>query len=409
MKELMKKYARLLVEVGVNIQKGQELVIRCPVERADFARLCVEAAYAAGCSEVTVFWQDDFVARQRFLHADASVFENIPRWQYHFLTDHAVDGAAVLSLSGANPENLVGVEPSRLRAAERAQATQLTEYRRLQMTDSFQWCIGGVATEGWAKKVFPNAANPVSELWQAIFKTALVREGEDPVQLWRNKQADFERRTAYLNQKHYKALHYRNSLGTDLVIGLPDGHIWQGGSSKAKREGNTVFLPNIPTEEIFTAPSRSDINGVVYASMPLVKNGSVAENFSFTIKDGRITDVKAEKGLDMLLSALDADENARRFGEVALVPCDSAIFKLGTLFYNTLYDENASCHLAFGAAYPDTIEGGSEMSPEEFEKAGGNNSGIHVDFMIGTTDLSIDGIDASGNPEPVFINGNFAF
>lgn len=408
MKEaVLKKYARLLVEVGVALQKGQKLVVRGPVERADFLRLCVEAGYDAGASEVIVSWRDDFVTRQKYLRADAEVFDSVPAWEVHFLTDYAKADTPVLSLTGADPEALQGVDPVRLLANAKASAEQLKEYRRLQMTDFFRWCVAGVATEKWAEKVFPNAADPVEALWEAILSVSMVDEESDPVALWREKQRVFEHRTQHMNERHYKALHYRNSLGTDLVVGLPAGHIWAGGSSGGG--DRPLFLPNIPTEEIFTAPSRTEVNGVVCAALPLVLNGGVVEGLRFTVKDGYITGAEAEKGRELLLASLNSDPGARRFGEVALVPYDSPISNRKTLFYNTLYDENASCHFAFGAAYPETIQGGSEMSEEAFEAAGGNNSGTHVDFMVGTADLSIDGILPDGTVEPVFVDGNFAF
>lgn len=407
MDERMTQYARLLVEVGANIQKGQELLLIAPVERADFVRLCVEAAYKAGAKDVTICWRDDFETRQKYLYADSSVFEHVPAWRYHMYTDIAKRGGALLSLTAVDPNNLSGVDPARTLAAERAQAAEMKEFRALQMTDSIQWCIGGVPIESWAKKVFPNEENCVDKLWNAIFKTALVEHGGDAVSLWREKQKDFVRRTKHLNERKYKALHYKNSLGTDFTVGLPEGHIWEGGSSLSR--SGVLFLPNIPTEEIFTAPSRMSVNGVICASLPLIKNGNIASGFKFTVKDGKITDVAAEKGLEVLKAAIDVDEGARRFGEVALVPYDSAISQMNTLFYNTLYDENASCHFAFGAAYPGTIAGGEDMTDEQFMAAGGNVSGTHVDFMVGTPDLSIDGICEDGSVEQVFVNGVFAF
>lgn len=407
MQKRIKEYARLIVEAGVNIQKGQGLILNAPVECADFAREVVSAAYAAGCREVLVNWRDDAVSRERFLHADSDVFGSIPRWQYHFLTDHAVDGWAFLSLDGSDPDNLNGVDPERLRASAAARASGLTEYRRLQMKDSFQWCIAGVPVMAWAKRVFPDSKEPVAELWNAILNTAEVVDGGDAVERWRAKQKQFEHRTSVLNDKHYKALHYKNSLGIDLTVGLAKNHVWQGG--RGISEKGVPFLPNIPTEEIFTCPDKDNIDGIVYSSMPLIHDGNVADRFCFTVKGGRITDVKAERGLEVLLSSLDTDEGARHFGEVALVPYDSPISQMKTLFYDTLYDENASCHFAFGGAYPDTVVGGKEMSESEFADAGGNNSGVHVDFMVGSPDLSIDGITEDGRREPVFRNGTFIF
>lgn len=408
MQELLKKYAKLLVEVGVNIQNGQALIVRCPVECADLARACVEAAYNAGCSEAMVDWRDGFCTRQKYLYADSAVFETIPEWRCRFSIDNARQGTAIISITGDDPENLKGVDPERLMASGRAAAKQLAEFTRLQVTDSFAWCVAGAATEAWANKVFPGCPDSVDRLWKAIFKTALVDEDSDPVVLWREKQKIFDRRMNYLNSRRYKALHYKNSLGTDVTVGLPDDHVWMGCSSIVKNKG-TVFLPNIPTEEIFTAPHKDKVNGVICSSMPLIENGDIADKFSFTLKDGKIVDVKAEKGLELLLASLDTDEGARYLGEVALVPCDSAISTMDIQFYNTLYDENASCHFAFGAAYPDCIKGGSDMTESELAVVGGNTSGVHSDFMVGTADLSIDGINADGTSEPLFREGKFVF
>lgn len=407
MEEKLREYAKLLIEVGLNVQKGQTVVIRCPVECAFFARLCASAAYDVGCREVVMRWTDDYMNRERFLRADDSVFDVFPVWQKEFFNGYAAEGAAYLSISARDPEALRGVDPDRITRANRTDE-DISAFYDAMMANVNPWCVASVPIPSWAKKVFPDVSEEeaITKLWDAIFTSVRIGGDGDAVARWREHTALLRSRVDKLNELHFESLYYENSLGTRLNIRLPEKHVWSGGSNLCR--AGFPFVANMPTEEVFTAPLREGTDGVVYSAMPLVHNGNIIENFHFVIKDGRIVDVHAEKGENILRAAIAEDEGASYFGEVALVPYDSPISNQKILFYNTLFDENAACHLAFGEAYPECVEGGEAMSKEERKAAGLNDSNTHVDFMIGTSDLSIIGTTKDGREVPVFVNGNFA-
>ncbi len=408
LKEKLERYAKLLVEVGINPNKGQKLMINCPVECADFGRMCAEAAYNAGCGEVIMNWNDDFCTRLKYLNAEKSVFETYPEWQKMYYTDLAKRGTAKLSIYATDPENLKGVDPQRIASFQKNAGAALTEYRDMQMKNAFPWCVASVPVASWAKKVFPAVSDEeaVEKLWDAILKTARADKKDDPVQLWHKHLETLTKRKDILNSYNFKCLRYKNSLGTDLTVELPEGHIWESGSEKA--ETGQSFVPNIPTEEIFTSPKRDGVNGTILASRPLVLDGNIVENIKFVLRDGKIVEAYASSGLDVLKNAISVDEGASFLGEVALVPYSSPINETGILFYNTLFDENAVCHFAFGDSYP-TLKGAERMSREELEQAGLNFSITHEDFMVGTKDLSIIGLTEDGKEIAVFTDGNFAF
>ncbi len=407
MERKLREYAKLLVEVGVNIHKGQTLVISSPVECAHFARLCATAAYDAGCREVVLNWSDDYLSREKYLRADGEIFDSVPAWREQFYNNYAREGAAYLAISASDPETLAGVDPDRLLRSQKASAKALDPFYQLQMKNGFPWCIASIPIPSWAKKVFPDLGEEaaVTALWDAIFKAVRISGDGTAVEKWREHLAMLDQRRDTLNALKLKSLHYMNSLGTDLSVELPEGHIWASGGGTAAN--GCAFVANMPTEEIFTAPKKTGVNGVVCASMPLVDNGNIIENFRFTVKDGKIVEAVAEKGEEFLKVAISVDEGASYFGEVALVPYDSPISNQKILFYNTLFDENASCHLAFGEAYPECLEGGTEMTREEREAHGLNYSINHVDFMLGTKDLSIVGTTADGREVAIFKDGNF--
>ena len=406
MEEKLREYAALLAQVGLNIQPGQTLVISSPVECAGFARLCASAAYDAGCREVVMNWRDDTLAREKFLRADSSVFDEVPLWRRHFYNDYAREGAAYLSIAAEDPENLLGVDPDRLIRSQRAGGKALEEFYRLQMSSGFPWCIASIPIPSWAVRVFPDVPEEeaMEKLWDAIFHCLRINGDGKSGARWSEHIGMLAARKAKLNELRFKKLHYTNALGTDLTVELPEDHIWEAGDD-VTQTGQT-FVANMPTEEIFTAPLREGINGVVYASMPLVHDGNIIDKFHFVVRDGQIVEAVAEKGEDVLRAAISVDEGASYFGEVALVPYDSPISNLKLLFYNTLFDENAACHIAFGEAYP-CIEGGRDMTKEQLKEKGLNDSITHVDFMIGTKDLSIVGTTHDGREIPVFVNGNF--
>ena len=401
------QYARLLVEVGLNLQQGQPLVISCPVDCAPFARLCAEAAYDAGASRVELDWQDDALARLRYLRADDAVFDVCPPWRRSLRVDNVRAGAAFLSIHAEDPAALSGVDAGRIRRANRAAGEALREFREATRQNRVQWCVAAIPVPAWARTVFPELPEEaaMARLWERIFEAVHVEQDGDAVGAWREHIARLTRHRDWLNGLRLRALRYRNALGTDLTVELPEGHFWAAGEERTP--AGVPFVPNMPTEEVFTAPRRDGVNGRVVASMPLVLDGNLVRGFALTLERGRIVRVEAEEGEAVLRNAAAVDEGASYLGEVALVPFDSAISRTGTLFYNTLFDENASCHLAFGSAYP-CIAGGEHMSEVERLERGLNVSMTHVDFMIGTPDLSITGIRQDGSEIPVFVDGNFA-
>lgn len=406
--ERLKAYARLLIEVGLNVKNGQMVVISSPVDCAPFARLCASTAYDAGCREVVMNWTDDYMTREKYLRADDSIFDSVHPWTADFYNLASQEGAAWLSIYATDPEALSGVDVSRIRRANIASGKATKPFRDRQMTNFFPWCIASVPTKAWAEKVFPGESSEKAHelLWNSILDAVRVYENGDPVKEWREHCARLKERVRILNDYNFKLLKYKNSLGTDLTVELPEGHFWEGGNEQSA-DGRS-FCANMPTEEVFTAPRRDGVNGVVYASRPLVINGDIADKFSFTIKEGKIVGIEAQRGRELLENAISVDDGAAYLGEVALVPYDSPISNSNVLFYNTLFDENASCHLAFGEAYP-CIKGGNDMSREELNEKGLNYSIAHDDFMIGTPDLSIIGVTHDGREIQIFKDGNFAF
>ncbi len=409
MDKKLREYARLLVEVGVNLQKGQTLVIRSQVDCAPFARLCEEAAYAAGAREVVMDWGDEQSTRLHYLHAADELFDQVPEWKKTFGNGYAEAGALFLSISSGDPEIFKDVDPERLLRSSRAYGKAMEPFRSRLMANRNVWSIGAIPVESWAKKVFPalDGKEALERLWDAVFKSVRITGAGDAVEKWRAHEAMLRARVEKLNAWHFESLHYRNALGTDLVVRLPKEHLWAGGSS-ATPEGQR-FIANMPTEEIFTAPLRDGVDGVVCAAMPLVLNGNLVEGIRFVVRGGKIVEAHADRGEDVLKAELSVDEGATHFGEAALVPYDSPIRNQEILFYDTLFDENAACHLAFGDAYPECVRGGEDMTAEELAAAGLNHSDTHVDFMIGTRDLSIVGTRADGEEIAVFENGNFTF
>ena len=407
MNEKLREYARLLIQVGLRVQRGQRLVISSPVECAFFARMCAEEAYAIGCKEVVMNWHDDAMARLKYLHADDSIFDEVALWRSHFFNDHALEGAAYLAISASDPENFKGVDTNRIIRAQQASGKALKDFDRLQMSSGFPWCIASIPIPSWAKTVFPEVSEEqaMEQLWDAIFQAVRVSGDGTAVEKWEQHLATLHQRLETMNRLNFKTLHYTNALGTDLTVELPEGHIWEAGDDITL--SGQSFIANIPTEELFTAPLKTGVNGVVYSSMPLVHDGAIIDKFHFVVKDGKIVEAHAEKGEETLKGAISVDEGASYFGEVALVPYDSPISNQKILFYNTLFDENAACHIAFGEAYP-CMEGGKKMSKDELKAHGLNDSFTHVDFMIGTADLSIVGTTHDGQQVPIFVDGNFA-
>ncbi|MED4812442.1 aminopeptidase [Bacillus atrophaeus] len=400
-------YALLAVEVGVNVQKGQHVVVNASTEVRDFVRLIVKHAYEKGAKHVTVNWQDDEVSRLKYELAPPEAFDEYPEWEAKGKEALAEKGAAFISVVSSSPDLLKGIESKRIAAFQKAAGKALHTYRQYIQSDKVSWTVIGAASAGWASKVFPGHSEEeaIQLLWEEIFNTTRVNE-ENPVQAWKEHDQTLHEKVDHLNAKHYSALHYQ-AEGTDLTIELPKKHVWAGAGSI--NENGNEFMANMPTEEVFTLPQKDGVNGTVSSTKPLSYGGNIIDNFTLTFKNGRIVDIKAEKGEDILKELVETDEGSHYLGELALVPYDSPISKSDILFFNTLFDENASNHLAIGSAYAFNIEGGKQMSREELVKEGLNESITHVDFMIGSKDMSIDGITADGKREPVFRNGNWAF
>lgn len=404
--EKLKEYAELLIRVGLHIEKGMELMVYAPVDTAPFARLCVSAAYDAGAREVTVIWSDDFVTRERFLHADSEVFESVPAWRQALMNGKAREGAAHLFIEASDPMNLKDADPLRMLANAKARGRDLEEFQRLETSSQFPWCIASVPIKSWADKVFPDKENNIDLLWDAIFEAVRIKGDGTAVSAWEKHLGTLRARTEKLNAYNFASLHYTNALGTDLTVRLPEGHIWMSGEEKTPK--GHPFVANIPTEEIFTAPLKTGVDGIVYSAMPLVEDGNIVRDFHLVFQDGKIVKINAAEGEEVLRNSTMVDEGASYLGEVALISYDSPISNQKILYYETLFDENASCHLAYGAAYP-CIVGGGEMSDEELLSHGLNVSSQHTDFMIGTADLSIVGTTHDGEKVQVFRDGNFCF
>lgn len=407
MEKRLSEYARLVIRTGVNLRNGQPLVINAPIECADFARRLAREGYDAGAKDVTVVWNDEKFSRLRFEMASEEALSSYPDWRRRLYMDNAEDDAAIVSIHAEDPEAFLGVAPGRLAAAQQAAGEALLDYRARIMSNKNAWCVVSVPTEAWARKIFAdrNGAEAVDALWEAIFSTVRVAGDGNAEAHW-NAHTDFLRRASdFMNGWAFSSLHYRNSLGTDLTIRLPEGHIWAGGAEETQT--GRVFVANLPTEEIYTLPHREGVDGTVVATKPLVFQGNLITGMKLRFEAGKVVSFEAEQGRAHLETLLETDEGAPRLGEVALVPYDSPISNSGILFYNTLFDENASCHLALGKAYPTCLSGGADMDTVTLLSHGVNDSLLHEDFMVGSRDLSITGRTQDGREIPVFRDGNF--
>lgn len=403
----LEKYAELAVKVGVNIQKGQILSINAALDSAELVRLIVKKAFEAGAKDVYVNWNDDIVTRTKYDLAPDETFHEYPRWRAKEQEELAENGAAFMSVISQSPDLLKGVNPERIANFQKASGTALKTFRQYIQSDKVSWTVIAAPSEKWAQKVFPGetAENAVQKLWEAIFKTTRI-DKDDPIEAWKKHDEELYKKVDYLNKKHFKALHYK-APGTDLTIELPEKHIWAGAGSI--NEKGIKFMANMPTEEVFTAPKKDGVNGIVTSTKPLSYGGNIINDFTLTFENGRIVDVKAKEGQEILENLINTDEGSRYLGEVALVPHSSPISQSNILFYNTLFDENASNHLAIGSAYSFCLEGGKNMTQEQLAENGLNESITHVDFMIGSAEMDIDGITYDGKTEPIFRKGEWAF
>ena len=408
-KSLLKKYASLIINIGVNVQKNQDIYINCPVEAVEFGHLLAEEAYLKGARTVTLKWSDPYLSKLAYMYSSDEALEYVPDYHIEYLKEIVEKNGCVLSITSPDPEVLKDVDPNRIQKASRAMRSKTSFYSAHTMASKTQWCVAAYPNAVWAKKVFPtlDKEEGIEKLLEAILNASRVTETNDPVKEWELHINNLEKYSSVLNDYSFKELRFKNSLGTDLVVGLVDNHIWAGG--KEPTDKGIIFAPNIPTEEVFTMPSSTKVNGTVVSTMPLNYNGRLIENFKLTFKDGKVVEHFAEKGMEDLTALLNVDEGSRGLGEVALISYNSPISNMGILFYNTLFDENASCHLALGNAYPMNLVGGTNMTKEELISHDVNTSIQHVDFMFGSSDLEVIGVTKDGKEVPVFKKGNFVF
>lgn len=408
-KEKLQQYAELLVKVGMNVQPKQPVFIRSSVETLELTHLIVEEAYHCGASDVRVVYSDPTFKRLKFENESVEHFANheIKSYDVEARMDYVKRGAANLALISEDPDLMDGIDSQKLQAFQQQNARAFKGYMESVQKNQFPWVVAAFPSKAWAKRVYPELS--VEEAYikfiDEVFDIVRI-DGNDPVENWRQHIANLSVYAQKLQQKNYHALHYV-SEGTDLTVGLAKNHIWEDATSYVNGK-EQAFIANIPTEEVFTAPDRNRVDGYVTNKLPLSYNGTIIDQFKLMFKDGEIIDFSAEKGEAVLKDLINTDEGSRRLGEVALVPDDSPISNRNTIFYNTLFDENAACHLAIGSAYAFNIQGGTEMTVEEKIASGLNDSNVHVDFMIGSSDLTIYGIFEDGSKELVFENGNWA-
>lgn len=405
--EKLTEYAALAVTRGVNVTKGKYVLLFSDIEAAPLARLVEEQCYKHGAKDVILTYNDQLASRIRLDNASLQVFKSLPGWKCEQRNYYAREGCVCINIISEDPEIFAGADGEKLKASAIARHKGFKEFYDIMDKGGIRWTIVAYASPAWAKKVFPKMRrerDAVAKLWKAIFKSVRI-ERSDFNPKWDKHDRVLTNRANRLNKARFSSLRYKNSLGTDFTVGLADGHIWKGGS-ETDVDGVSYF-PNIPTEEIFTMPDCRKAEGVVFSAMPLSYQGEIIDKFSLTFHEGKVVSCTAEKGLHALERLLDTDEGSRRLGEVALIPAASPIAKMGILFYNTLFDENASCHLALGACYPDTMKDGETYTEEQLYEKGGNNSANHVDFMIGTNDLEVVGIKEDGTEVVIMRNGNF--
>lgn len=408
-KEKLQQYAELLVKVGMNVQPKQPVFIRSSVETLELTHLIVEEAYHCGASDVRVVYSDPTLKRLKFENESVEHFANheLKSYDVEARMDYVKRGAANLALISEDPDLMDGIDSQKLQAFQQQNARAFKGYMESVQKNQFPWVVAAFPSKAWAKRVYPELS--VEETYikfiDEVFDIVRI-DGNDPVENWRQHIANLSVYAQKLQQKNYHALHYV-SEGTDLTVGLAKNHIWEDATSYVNGK-EQAFIANIPTEEVFTAPDRNRVDGYVTNKLPLSYNGTIIDQFKLMFKDGEIIDFSAEKGETVLKDLINTDEGSRRLGEVALVPDDSPISNRNTIFYNTLFDENAACHLAIGSAYAFNIQGGTEMTVEEKIASGLNDSNVHVDFMIGSSDLTIYGIFEDGSKELVFENGNWA-
>lgn len=402
---IIRKYAKLLVKVGANVRKGDDVLIMSSLEGAPLAQAVAENCYKCKAKRVTVSYRDDKISRLKYMYEDVETITDIPEWLSMQRNSYDNKHSVIIQILSEDPHVFDGIDQDKITAGTRATHKALAKYYDNAMTNKIRWTLCAVPCEAWAKQIFPDlsAKKGITELWKLIIKTMRL-DCKDSVKAWKEHQEELVKKIEFINGLNLVSMHYKNSLGTDFTVGLPKGYYFSG--AREKTTYGVPFCANMPTEEIFSLPDKTKGDGTIVASMPLVHNGMIIDKFSLTFKDGKIVSYKAEQGEEVLKGIIETDEGSHRLGEIALVQYDSPIQNLKTLFYNTLFDENASCHFAIGRAYP-LINGADKMSDEELAALGANFSDVHVDFMVGTSDLSITGTTADGKEVPLFKDGNF--
>lgn len=407
-KNILKIYAKLIIKSGVNLEKGQTLVIRADINAAPLVRETAEAAYKAGAANVIIKWGDEPLSVLGYQYRTAENLTDVPGYMVDERNEWADKKYPFVAIVSDDPDLLSGCDSGKVSAATRASAMAFKRWRDGELSNEFHWTIAAYPSAAWARKVFPglSTAAAVRRLWDCIIK-AVRLDAKDPIAAWQEHSARLGALCARLNGENIDRLHYKSSSGTDITVGLPEHYVFMGGSENG--QDGRPFNANMPSEEVFTAPHRERVDGIVYATLPLSRQGRIIDKFWIRFEKGRVTDFGAEQGYDVLKNIIETDEGSHRLGEVALVPFDSPISGMGVLFYETLFDENASCHFALGGAYASSVTGGESMPENERLKIGLNVSHEHVDFMLGSRDLEITATRKSGSTFKVFENGNFAF
>ena len=405
-KTVMRSYAKLIVRVGANVQKGQEVRVFASLDQPEFIKMLAEECYKAGASRVTVDWNYPELTKLSARYMKLRDLSETREWEKARMQDMVDHLPVRIFIESEDPDGLRGINPKYFKAF--AARIKISKPYRDAIDNKHQWCIAAVPGEAWAKKVHPELSKraAVEQLWKDILYTARA-DGEDPIADWEEHNRDLKARSKYLNDLHLRELRYHSANGTDFKVGLIPTAEFHAGRDKTMQ--GVVYDPNMPTEEVFTSPDRRTAEGVVYATKPLSYQGQLIENFSVRFEKGRAVEVKAEKGQDVLEQIISMDEGCHYLGECALVPKESPIHQSGLLFYNTLFDENAACHLALGFGFDECVKGFENMTKDELYEIGVNDAGNHTDFMIGSDDLSIDGVDEHGNVHPIFRNGTWAF
>ena len=403
----LREYAKLIVKIGANVQKGQRVRLQAGVDQVLLATMVTEECYKAGASYVELIWECGPINKLSYQYATAETLGTVQNWEEERLKQMTVDLPVRIFIDSSDPDELAGISADLLSTVRQMRGKVTKKYRD-QLDGKHQWLIVAAPSPAWARKVFPGEPEDIAveKLWNAIFDCLYLKEGEDVEKIWQAHCDRMTQKANWLNEQAFRKLHYTSKNGTDFTVELIPDAKWSG-AGDINHMNNTFYVPNMPTEEIFTSPMKGKAEGTVVSTMPLSYQGNLIENFSITFKDGRAVSCKAEKNQELLEHMIAMDEGAAQIGELALIPNDSPISNLGILFYNTLFDENASCHIALGLGFPNVIKDYDKYTLDEIHDKGVNDSVIHVDFMVGDATMNIDGITPDGEVIPVFRNGNW--